>query len=147
MQDRIDFTQEIPVLRKPVMLHEVAGQPDAADRPVAPAGPAGRGGRETPEVGVVVEAPAAAAVEIAGDPATLFRRFTDQPEQWLGTRAEVGGFRMPIVHLKIDVGGVIAAPRRHQQMVPDSLQVGRFGAVPRTCDQQIAAVVVEQGGQ
>ena len=60
---------------------------------------------------------------------------------------QIGGQRRPIVHLGVDVDGVIAAPRRSRIVVPYPLQVGRLGARLRRRNQQIATHVVEQRQQ
>ena len=43
---------------------------------------------------------------------------------------EVGRLGRPVVHLRVDVDGVVAAPRRPDLVVPDALQVGRLRARP-----------------
>ena len=52
---------------------------------------------------------------------------------------EVGQLGRPVVHLRIDVGGVIAAPGCLHPGIPDSLQVGGLAAGLRAADQQVAA--------
>ena len=41
---------------------------------------------------------------------------------------EVGRERRPVVHLRVDVDRVLAAPGRRQAVVPDALEVGRLAA-------------------
>ena len=57
---------------------------------------------------------------------------------------EVGRFRRPVVHLRVDVDRVVRAPRRPHFFVPDALEVRRLGAGPARRDQQVAAVLEEQ---
>ena len=63
------------------------------------------------------------------------------------TFGQVGAFRRPVVHLCIDVDRVVAAPRRADHVVPNALEVGRLGAWPRTGNEQITAILKEQGEQ
>ena len=53
----------------------------------------------------------------------------------------------PVVHLGVDVDGVLAVPGRLELVVPDALQVGRLAAGAARRDQQVAAVLEEQGGE
>ncbi len=54
---------------------------------------------------------------------------------------EVGALGEPVVHLGVDVDGVLGAPRRVDGFVPDALQVGGEGAGAGAGDEQIAAVL------
>ena len=58
---------------------------------------------------------------------------------------KVGGLHRPVVHLRVDVDGVVGAPRGAQVLVPNALEVGGLGAGPGAGDNQIAAVLVQQG--
>ena len=40
--------------------------------------------------------------------------------------AQVGFFGRPVVHLRIDVDGVLTVPGRVHTVVPDALQIGRL---------------------
>ena len=57
----------------------------------------------------------------------------------------MGGLHRPVVHLRVDVDGVVGAPRGAQVLVPNALEVGGLGAGPGAGDNQIAAVLVQQG--
>src|ERR1039458_7336806 len=50
------------------------------------------------------------------------------------------GRRRPIVHFRVDVRRVVAAPRRVQKLVPKALQIGRLRTPAGTGDQKIAPV-------
>ena len=54
---------------------------------------------------------------------------------------QVGRERRPVVHLGVDVDGVLAAPRRRHALVPEALQVRRLRTGPRAGNQQVAAVL------
>ena len=51
---------------------------------------------------------------------------------------EVGRVRQPVVHLQVDVGGVLAVPRGIHFAAPDPLQIARLGPLPRRRDQNVS---------
>lgn len=57
---------------------------------------------------------------------------------------DLGG---PVVHLGVDVDGVVAAPRRADQVVPEALEVGGLAAGAGAGDEQVAAVVEKERGK
>ena len=57
----------------------------------------------------------------------------------------MGGLRRPVVHLKIDVGGVFRVPCREEFIVPDTLQIGRLSAGLRTANEQITTKLEVSG--
>ena len=63
------------------------------------------------------------------------------------TLAQIGRIGQPVVHLHVDVGMVVAPPGRGVALVPTALQIGRQPARPRGRNQQIAAILEEQGLQ
>ena len=71
----------------------------------------------------------------------------DQVEERPGGFRQVADFGRPVVHLEIDVGGVLAVPWRRHAFVPDALQVGRHGAGTAAAHQQIAAELEVQRGE
>ncbi len=60
---------------------------------------------------------------------------------------EVGDLGRPVVHLGVDVDGVLALPRRRERVVPEPLQVRGHRARPAAGDQQVAAEVEVEHGQ
>ena len=95
-----------------------AGGPDAVD--------AVDGGGAAPDVGVVMEDPAAGVVEIVRGAAAADGQVLHHVEQRAGAFTEVGRPRGPVIHLDIDVGGVFAFPGGIEEFIPDALQVGRL---------------------
>ena len=71
----------------------------------------------------------------------------DQVEQRLVALGEVGHLHRPVVHLGVDVDGLLAVPGRLELIVPDPLQVGRLAARPAAGDQQVAAELEVEGRQ
>ena len=57
---------------------------------------------------------------------------------------QITGFGGPVIHLGIDVQGIIAAPRRPDAVVPDTLQVQGQCSGPRPADHEIPAVLKKQ---
>ncbi|MNC26098.1 hypothetical protein D3C75_742160 [compost metagenome] len=134
-----------------VMLPQMLGQPDAAHRPECPgriAFPvmAGRG-RMPPDVGIVMSRPAAGPVVYGSSPRAVLREPADQRQQRLMAFSQVADLRRPVVHLGIDVKGIIAAPRRPGGGIPDALQVGRLCARPGAGNEKVTSVLEQQLGQ
>ena len=123
---------------------QVRGQPGAAVGVHAPEG-AVHGTRDAPEVRVVVRHPAVAVIHLPRSNRAGFRQVLDHPEEGdegLVEAAHVGG---PVVHLGVDVDRVLAVPRGHHLVVPDALEVRRLAAGLGGADQQVAAVIEDQG--
>ncbi len=120
LQSRVTLSgQEVLVAGEEVVLPEVMAEPGAPGRPDA-VDVVDRRGR-APEVGVVVDHPAACAVLLLGGPGAADGQVVDQGEEGLVAFAEVGQLRRPVVHLQVDVGGVFASPGRINEFIPDPL--------------------------
>ena len=137
LHQRIDLRQVFLVSVIEIAVPEVLAEPGTAARPEAAVGEVQRA-RDAPQVGIVVQHPAAAAVLARRDGAAL-REVADQRQQRLVQLRQVRQLGGPVVHLQVDVGRIIAAPGRGRAGVPDALQVGRLRAGLRAADQQIAA--------
>ena len=124
---------------------ELDAEPGAAGRPQAPLRAVDRPDR-APEIGVVVQHPAARPVVRRGHLGAGRAHLFDEADQRLHALAEVGGIGQPVVHLEIDVGRVLAAPRRIDLVVPDALEVRRLRAGAGRTDHQVPPVLdVERG--
>ena len=91
-----------------------------------------------------MKAPAAAAVKLLRRRPALLGIFPDHAEQRFGAFREVRAFRRPVVHFGIDVGRVVASPGRHEQRIPDPLQIGRLRAGTRGGDHEITSEVIQK---
>ena len=91
--------------------------------------------------------PAARAVHLACRSRAGHRQVRHHRHQRVHRLGQVGRERRPVVHLGVDVDGVLAAPRRRHALVPDALQVGRLRTGARAGDQQVAAVLEVERGQ
>ena len=63
----------------------------------------------------------------------------DMVEQGQMLLGKVQRFRRPVVHLRIDVDGVLTVPGRGKGRVPEALQIGRQGAGTGGGQEKIAA--------
>ena len=113
-------------------------QPRAAHRPDAAVGVVDRRGI-APGVDVVMKREAARAVHLLGGAAAAVERHLDQVEQRPRGFRQVAHFGRPVVHLQVDIGGVLAVPRRSHEFVPDALEIGRHGSRTAAAHQQVAA--------
>ena len=95
----------------------------------------------SPHVAILTEHPAAAFELLAGRALALVMRFGYQVEERLVAFAQVKRFYVPIVHFRIDIGSVIAAPRRAQMWIPYALQISCLSAAPRRRYHKISAEV------
>ena len=127
-----------------VVLPQVLAVPGAAGLVPLPAHAAHDvvGGADRPAADL-----AAGRAELLGRGRRLHPRFPlahDQPEERRVALGEVGRLRGPVVHLDVDVGVVVAVPRRLVAVVPQPLEIGRQPTGPRAGDEQVAAVLEEE---
>ena len=110
------------------MLPDVGCCPGTTHVPICPTGVTfaqAHWVRHGPDVGVVRQTPALVdAIIVLGCDASRLTEILDKVEQRLMHLGEVGHLCCPVILLQIDVRGVVAAPRRQQVFVPESLQVG-----------------------
>src|SRR5690349_15663201 len=106
------------------------GQPGSAGGPHAEAG-AIDGSGSPPEIGVMMANPATGTVHGLGSVLSRSGYLANQLEQRFGAFGEVRFFHEPIIHLSIDVDGVLAAPGRTDRVVPEPLKVCRLRPWPR----------------
>ena len=124
-QQRVDAFQILAIAGVLVAIPERQRQPRAAGRPHAVLRSVDRS-RGAPQIGVVMRHPAAGAVHLARRPRAGHRQVRHQCRQRIHRLGEVGRERRPVVHLGVDVDGVLAAPGRRHALVPQALQVRRL---------------------
>ena len=117
-------------------------QPHAAHRPHAVAGGVD-GRRATPEVGVVVRHPALGAVVELRRLDAVLRQVLQQVEKRCGALGEVRDLGGPVVHLRVDVERVFAAPVGEQILAPATLEVARLTPLPAAGDRDVTAELEE----
>ena len=120
-----------------VMLPEILAEPGAAGWPEAP-GPVDRG-RCAPEVSVMVSHPAAGTPVHFGRAGARLGQVHDHGVQRLDTLGQVARLGRPVIHLGVDVDGVLAAPRRVHAGIPQALQRRRLSAWSRAAQQEVTA--------
>ena len=94
-----------------------------------------------PDIGVVVMDEAAAAVVRRRRLLPLLAQPFQQPHIRGQAIRQAAALGRPIVHLRVDIGGPVAAPRGPQLPAPDPLQIGGQAAGPGGGDEQIPAVL------
>ena len=75
-------------------------------------------------VGEVVQSPATGVIHLSGGDAAWLLQQLNKTDEWQSRLREVAHLGWPVVHLQVDVGVEVCAPRSIEMMVPDTLQVG-----------------------
>src|ERR1700752_486379 len=119
---RISARQKLFVVGEFVVLPEVCAKPCSAGGPESPEWTIYRRGL-SPQISVVMANPAACAVMDSCCARTILNQFRHHSQQRFMTLRQVRSFYRPVVHLRVDIDGVLAFPRRRHQMVPNTLQV------------------------
>ena len=133
------------------MLPDVGAQPGTAQVPVGPGGVSAafsHGAGHGPDVAVVGLAPALLhPVIVPGGLCAVPGKVVQKAQQGSMHLRQGGAFRRPVVLFQVDVGGIVAAPRRGEALVPQALQVGRDPFRAGTGDEQVSAILEIQGFQ
>lgn len=88
-------------------------------------------------IGLMVRHPAAQAILLTSRASSVDRQRLDEVPQRLGTLGEPHGLGRPVVHLQVDIEGVVVPPGRGDALVPDALQVGGHRPRPARREQEI----------
>ena len=132
--DRVAFLEEPLVSAESVMLPQMLAKPGATNRP-HPESCRVDGRRPSPEIDVVVSYPPAAAVVRSSCLGTRSRDVSKEVEQWLMAFGEITHFSRPVIHLRVNVDRVFAAPGWGNGVIPNPLEVGRLTAGAAAGDQ------------
>ena len=84
----------------------------------------------------------ARAVHFPSSAAATVERHLDEVEERPGGFGQITDFGRPVVHLNVDVRGVLAIPRRRHLVIPYALQVGRHGPGTAAAHEQVAAELI-----
>ena len=87
------------------------------------------GSGNAPEVGIVMSHPSAATIHGACCLCSCLAEVAYHGEERLGCLAEVAYLCRPVVHLRIDVDGILAVPWGVHLVVPYTLKVGRLSTL------------------
>ena len=126
-EDVVIVRQELPVPGVEIMLPYVLGEPGSAAGPHPRRSIVHRSGH-TPYVGVVMGSPAPGPVHGGGSAGSAGREVPDKGEERPVSLAQVRHLRRPVVHLGVDVDGVLAVPGGVGLTVPYALEVRRLSA-------------------
>ena len=140
LHHRIIVGEELLVAGEDIVLPEMCGEPGATRREHTPAG-AVDGSGNAPEVGVVVGYPSVAAIHLLCGEGSGLAEVANHREQRLLRLGKISHERRPVVHLGIDVDGVLRVPRRVHLVVPNTLQVGGLSAGLARRDEQVATIL------
>ena len=138
--------QELLVARVEIMLPDVGGKPSPARWEHAPGSAIDRAGN-APEVGVVMGHPSPAAIHVSCGLGPRLAQIANHAEQRLLRLGQVSDERRPVVHLGVDVDGVLRVPRGVHLVVPHALQISGLATGLRGGDEQIASVLHHQRHQ
>ena len=129
-----------------IMFPQMLAEPRAtADPDAVVAGVDGRGA--APEVGVVVQHPAARAVMRLGGLRAGHGAIGNHVEERCGAFGKIRHFGGPVIHLGVDVHRPFAVPRRMERVIPDALQIRGLTTGAAAGDEQIPAILKRQRGK
>ena len=147
LHDGIRFVaQEGTVEAELVVLPEVQRHPCAAHRPYS----AIRiidGCGIAPGIQIVMKHKTACAVHFLRRTAAAGHVRLDPVEKRPGRLWQISDLGRPVVHLDVDVRGVLAVPRRCHAFIPNALEIGRHRSRSAASHQQVASKLVIQSGE
>ena len=129
----------------------MSGEPGATRGEHAPGRAVDRSGN-APEVGIVVGHPAPTAIHLLSRHGTRLAEVANHREEGFLRLGKVADKGRPVVHLDVDVDGVLRVPGGVHLVVPHALQVSGLTTGLARRDKQVAAVLhhktyhVEVGG-
>ena len=121
----------------------MGGEPGTAIRKHAPLRSIHRT-RYAPDIGIMMSHPATATIHFPSRLCSRYAQILNQRIQRLRGIGEIRYLGRPVVHLRIDVDGVFAVPRRISAVIPNTLQVCRLSTRLGRGNEQIATIVIHQ---
>ena len=112
--------QQLFVAGKQILLPDVCGQPGATRREHTPRSAIHRSG-DTPDVGIMVSHPATTAIHHISRLGSRHAEIFDHRQQRLLRLHQIAHHRGPVVHLGIDIDGILRIPGRILLVVPHAL--------------------------
>ncbi len=97
-----------------------------------------------PDIGVMMCHPATAAIHFLSRLCSRYTQILNQRIQRFRGVTEIRYLGRPVVHLRIDVDGILAVPRCIFAVVPNALQVCRLSTRLGRGNEQIATIVIHQ---
>ncbi len=104
---------------------------------------------ELPRIGHHVHHPSLSIVAVKYFRGVLsaFDRAFHQVDEGAVELMQIAGLHLPVVHLHVYVGVIIAVPWSPHFISPQPLQIGREGSRQSAAYQQVSAIVVIQSGE
>ena len=93
----------------------------------------------SPQICVVMDHETASAVKVFRQSAPVFTRIFNQVEQRLVQFRKVADFSGPVVHLRVDIDGVLAVPGRLHLIVPFALKIRGHRSGTAARNQQVTS--------
>ena len=118
----IIVTQQLLITRKQVLLPDMRRQPGTTRGEHSPCRTVDRSGN-TPQVSIMMSHPTFTAIHSLSCLGTRLTEVTNHGEQGFLVLHEVTHQRWPVVHLRIDIDGVLRVPHGIGFVVPYTLQV------------------------
>ena len=97
-----------------------------------------------PDIGIMMCHPATATVHFPSRLCSRYAQILNQRIQRFRGVTEIRYLGRPVVHLRIDVDGIFAVPRRILTVIPNTLQVCRLSTRLGRGNEQIATIVIHQ---
>jgi len=139
--------EELLVAAEAVVLPQMECEPRGAHGPHEGAVGLADHRRVGEAVQVVVRHEAAAPVQSLRRRPAVGGHAVDEVEERLVALRKVADLGRPVVHLRVDVDGVLALPGRDEALVPDPLEIGRQRPWAAGGDKQVAAELEVEGHQ
>jgi hypothetical protein len=125
LEDRVNGAEIRAIAGVLIAIPQCDREPCTASRPHSPLW-AVDGCRRAPQIGVVMRDPSARAVHLSRGARAGHRQIRHHRRQRIHRLCQIRGQRRPVVHLGVDVDGVLAAPWWRHAVVPYALQVRRL---------------------
>ena len=115
--------QELCIARIQIMLPQMLAKPCTSVGPHAIEGRVHHA-RTAPDISIVMEYPAPASIHNPGRLPSCNRQFLEHPDEWLVACSQARVVGWPVVHLQVDIDGILSIPGSEHLIVPDALQIG-----------------------
>src|ERR1043165_1817012 len=121
-------------------------QPGFSHRPHAP-GRTIDGCGSAPQICIMVSYPATSAPLNPCRARPSLGQILDHRDEGLDALSQIALFGGPVVHLRVDIDGVLAVPRRIHALVPETLQVRSLATGAGARDEKISSELKVKSGQ
>ena len=95
----------------------------------------------SPDIQVVVAHPSVKSIDFPGCFPSILCCPADQVKERFLTFAQVASLSHPVIHLRVDINGIITAPGGTHPVVPDSLEVCTLASRSGGTDHQVSGIM------